>query len=347
MEQLESLEERALEAERLAKVWELKCAEMPKQAAGGSSYKAELREIAQRQKLLEATNRQLAVEAQALTAGLGDLSVTEEDYGRISATPLDKRTVTDAAKMKLFETIHPVRCERDKLQRQVDTLSTAYAQEAEAAQSARHDADSAKSELEKIKSDFNRVNSDFTMAQDLIAKNHDKALAFDRTKEQLTQNEQKVLELENSLKIAQRQLEDTTIKYKEIQITHETVKQRENLLEEDKKYLKRQNDELSQRKTELEKINNDLMDRNLRLQAAREQLVEKYLTGADSAREAANNENRNNMIIMKTETEERDNNFITKFSIGQKIFFDFKTFSYQYLQRFSAIFQLSSSFSGF
>jgi len=74
-------------------------------------------------------------------------------------------------------------------------------------------------------------------------------------------------------------------------------------LEEDKCYLKRQNDELSTRKNELEKINNDLMDRNLRLQSAREDLVEKYLTGADQARETAHNENRSNIQMIKTETE--------------------------------------------
>ena len=71
LEQIEALEERALNAERMAKVWELKCAEVPARTTSSSNYKTELREIAQRQKLLEATNRQLAVEAQALTEGSG------------------------------------------------------------------------------------------------------------------------------------------------------------------------------------------------------------------------------------------------------------------------------------
>ena len=73
LEQIESLEERALNAERMAKVWELKCADVPR--ASSSNYKSELREISQRQKLLEATNRQLAVEAQALTEGSGLLKL--------------------------------------------------------------------------------------------------------------------------------------------------------------------------------------------------------------------------------------------------------------------------------
>ena len=110
------------------------------------------------------------------------------------------------------------------------------------------------------------------MAQDLIAKNHDKALKFDHTQNQLETQNLKVAEQENQLKITQSQLENMMLKYKEIQISHETIKQREGLLEEDKSYLKRQNDELSTRKNELEKINNDLMDRNLRLQSAREDL---------------------------------------------------------------------------
>ena len=79
LEQLEQVEERALEAERLAKVMQLKWAETQQQQQSGtnsnrnSNYKNELREIAQRQKLLEATNRQLAMEAAALTDGLSDL----------------------------------------------------------------------------------------------------------------------------------------------------------------------------------------------------------------------------------------------------------------------------------
>ena len=64
-------------------------------------------------------------------------------------------------------------------------------------------------------------------------------------------------------------------------LKYESTKQREELLSEDKNYLKRQNTELSARKGDLEKMNSDLMDRNLRLQAAREELVEKYLVGAD------------------------------------------------------------------
>ena len=46
--------------------------------------------------------------------------------------------------------------------------------------------------------------------------------------------------------------------------------------------------ELTERKGNLEKMNSDLMDRNLRLQAAREDLVEKYLVGADKAKSLAN-----------------------------------------------------------
>ena len=61
----------------------------------------------------------------------------------------------------------------------------------------------------------------------------------------------------------------------------ESTKQRESLLEEDKRYLKKQFEETNDRKSELEKINNDLLDRNLRLQAAREELIEKYLIDAD------------------------------------------------------------------
>ena len=83
----------------------------------------------------------------------------------------------------------------------------------------------------------------------------------------------------------------------------ESLKQREALLSEDKTYLKRQNTELSQRKSDLEKMNADLMDRNLRLQAAREDLVEKYLVGADKAKSLANEEQTNQIAILKSETD--------------------------------------------
>ena len=126
--------------------------------------------------------------------------------------------------------------------------------------------------MEDTKTQLKQAKSDLNMAQDLIAKNHDKALKFDHTQNQLETQNLKVAEQENQLKITQSQLENITLKYREIQISHETIKQRESLLEEDKCYLKRQNDELSTRKNELEKINNDLMDRNLRLQSAREDL---------------------------------------------------------------------------
>ena len=106
-EQIELLEERAEEAERNMKLYQLKFVELQKKSSGTSSnqknlaFKEELKEIVQRQKILEATNRKLQAEASLLEEGLTDLSVNESEYGQLTLLPRDQRSIKQTAKIFL------------------------------------------------------------------------------------------------------------------------------------------------------------------------------------------------------------------------------------------------------
>ena len=76
----------------------------------------------QRQKILEATNRKLQAEASLLEEGLTDLSVNEAEYGQLTLLPRDQRSIKQTAKIKLFETIQPMKSENQSLLRQIDAL---------------------------------------------------------------------------------------------------------------------------------------------------------------------------------------------------------------------------------
>ena len=123
-EQIELLEERAEEAERNMKLYQLKFTELQNQKgqSGKSAFREELKEIVQRQKILEATNRKLQAEASLLEEGLTDLSVNEAEYGQLTLLPRDQRSIKQTAKIKLFETIQPMKSENQSLLRQIDAL---------------------------------------------------------------------------------------------------------------------------------------------------------------------------------------------------------------------------------
>ena len=123
-EQIELLEERAEEAERNMKLYQLKFTELQSQKgqSGKSAFREELKEIVQRQKILEATNRKLQAEASLLEEGLTDLSVNEAEYGQLTLLPRDQRSIKQTAKIKLFETIQPMKSENQSLLRQIDAL---------------------------------------------------------------------------------------------------------------------------------------------------------------------------------------------------------------------------------
>ena len=124
VEQIELLEERAEEAERNMKLYQLKFTELQNQkgSSGKSAFREELKEIVQRQKILEATNRKLQAEASLLEEGLTDLSVNEAEYGQLTLLPRDQRSIKQTAKIKLFETIQPMKSENQSLLRQIDAL---------------------------------------------------------------------------------------------------------------------------------------------------------------------------------------------------------------------------------
>ena len=124
IEQIELLEERAEEAERNMKMYQLKFTELQNQkgSSGKSAFREELKEIVQRQKILEATNRKLQAEASLLEEGLTDLSVNEAEYGELTLLPRDQRSIKQTAKIKLFETIQPMKSENQSLLRQIDAL---------------------------------------------------------------------------------------------------------------------------------------------------------------------------------------------------------------------------------
>lgn len=124
VEQIELLEERAEEAERNMKMYQLKFTELQNQkgSSGKSAFREELKEIVQRQKILEATNRKLQAEASLLEEGLTDLSVNEAEYGELTLLPRDQRSIKQTAKIKLFETIQPMKSENQSLLRQIDAL---------------------------------------------------------------------------------------------------------------------------------------------------------------------------------------------------------------------------------
>ena len=124
VEQIELLEERAEEAERNMKMYQLKFTELQNQkgSSGKSAFREELKEIVQRQKILEATNRKLQAEASLLEEGLTDLSVNEAEYGTLTLLPRDQRSIKQTAKIKLFETIQPMKSENQSLLRQIDAL---------------------------------------------------------------------------------------------------------------------------------------------------------------------------------------------------------------------------------
>ena len=107
------------------KLYQLKFTELQSQKgsqSGKSAFREELKEIVQRQKILEATNRKLQAEASLLEEGLTDLSVNETEYGQLTLLPRDQRSIKQTAKIKLFETIQPMKSENQSLLRQIDAL---------------------------------------------------------------------------------------------------------------------------------------------------------------------------------------------------------------------------------
>merc|ERR1712168_993641 len=304
-EQIELLEERAEEAERNMKLYQLKFTELQNQKgqSGKSAFREELKEIVQRQKILEATNRKLQAEASLLEEGLTDLSVNEAEYGQLTLLPRDQRSIKQTAKIKLFETIQPMKSENQSLLRQIDALSTEYAQESQKSQVLQSRLSKNESERKQLLEKLEVANKELETARSLVATNYEKAKKFDDLNCELETIKTANLDLTSKKKMLTEKLEETTAIHKELCLKFESTKQRESLLEEDKSYLKKQFEETNGRKSELEKINNDLLDRNLRLQAAREELIEKYLIDADQVRKRANDEQTNQIASLKTETE--------------------------------------------
>ena len=135
VEKFDRLEELAENAERKARSYQTKFAELSATVAQAKPesqqriYRTEIQEIVQRQKLLEATNRQLQAEAAMLEDGLSDLTVNEEEYGNISIKPKKQRSIKETAKIKLFETLQLLKSERDNLKAQIDILTNEFAAE--------------------------------------------------------------------------------------------------------------------------------------------------------------------------------------------------------------------------
>ena len=92
LERIDELEERAEIAEQKARTYQSKFVQIKEQPSK-ESYRQELKDIVQRQKLLEATNRQLQAEALMLEEGLSDLTVNEQEYGDITIKPKSQRTI--------------------------------------------------------------------------------------------------------------------------------------------------------------------------------------------------------------------------------------------------------------
>jgi hypothetical protein len=262
LEQNELLEERVEEAERNMKLYHLKFTELQRQkgTSGKTAFREELKEIVQRQKILEATNRKLQAEASMLEEGLTDLSVNEAEYGQLTLLPRDQRSIKQTAKIKLFETIQPMKSENQSLLRQIDALSTEYAQESQKSQELQSRLSKNESERNQLSESLVVATKELETARSMIATNYEKAKKFDDLNCELETIKTANLELTSTEKISTEKLEKITTIHKEMCLKFESTKQRELLLEEDKSYLKKQFEEANDRKSELEKINNDLFD---------------------------------------------------------------------------------------
>ena len=101
----------------------------------------------------------------------------------------------------------------------------------------------------------------------------------------------------------EKNLSRTTAENRDLTVKYETTRQRRELLEEDKKYLKNSNKELTKQKLDLENRVSQLLDQNMNLQQAREDILEKYITGTDRVRSEVNKERQNQIQSLKIETD--------------------------------------------
>lgn len=101
----------------------------------------------------------------------------------------------------------------------------------------------------------------------------------------------------------EKNLSRTTGENRDLTVKYETTRQRRELLEEDKKYLKNSNKELTEQKLDLENRVSQLLDQNMNLQQAREDILEKYITGTDRVRSEVHKERQNQIQSLKIETD--------------------------------------------
>merc|ERR1712131_124566 len=141
-EQIELLEERAEEAERNMKLYQLKFTELQSQKgqSGTSAFREALPE-----------------------------------YGQLTLLPRDQRSIKQTAKIKLFETIQPMKSENQSLLRQIDALSTEYAQESQKSQALQNSLSKNESERNQLSEKLCTVTKELETARSMVATNYEKA----------------------------------------------------------------------------------------------------------------------------------------------------------------------------
>jgi len=300
----DDVEERAQIAERNARVLQAKLSHLSvEHDQRKSRSQNDLQQIIQRQTQLEATNRKLCAEAQMMEEGLLDLTVTESQYQALSIVPAKERTIQQLAQIKIFEVSQPIRTQCSLLQSQLNELTEDFAAQSKTLQSESEKCAKIIQEKGILDSRVQKLESELKDARELVTLNHEKGQKFDKTSQELNLTKRNLEVLEARLAETEKNLSRTTAENRDLIVKYETTRQRRELLEEDKKYLRNSNKELTEQKLDLENRVSQLLDQNMNLQQAREDILEKYITGTDRVRSEVNKERQNQIQSLKIETD--------------------------------------------
>ena len=258
----------------------------------------EVKEISQRQKLIESTAGGRGAAAEQAREALRDLPISEARYGELKAMKATQRSYVDFVRMRVHEEVAASKKELEALRVDAANATEESTRHRADASRLRRELDAAAREVAELRLERERsaeaatarettISGELDAAKKAAALLRDKAGRSDELRASLNDAETRFRDVSASLTSARHDAERMRRRVEEMEEERKTAQHAAELLTMDKSYLQREVDALGDRCSRSEKETDELRQKVTELKRQRQELHDRILNDHNSSTASA------------------------------------------------------------